>query len=308
VRAARSLASSDLGGSSAGCLLGRDGDDYLLAADLMPSLERMPDPPTDLGARFDRGAEAVAVLTAWGVTGQPNATTLLAAFTATSPATLAAPPVLLVLDEERAFVRSSIDGSDASAAELAIPAAVARAKQLAASSTVYVTATATFSLEQLASALALLDAAPKTDVALAVLLPTDTALPAAPSQANTELCPTGLPEVDETTPLGDLAREAVMPALAGLHSDVAPCLTSLRAASTRVVLALRVGPTGSVHDTCFMEAGALDPRTASCVLLVAGALQMPVPNPHGVVDLHLPLTLQTQPLPAQRALCASRSQ
>jgi len=274
VRAARSLASSDLAGSNAGCLLGRDGADYMLAADLMPSLERMPDPPTDLGARFDRSAEAFAVLTAWGVAGQANATTLLAAFTATSPTTLAAPPVLLVLDDERAFVRSSTDGSDASAGELTIPAAITRAKQLAASaSTVYVTATATFSLEQLASALALLDAAPKTDVALAVLLPTDTALPSTTAQISTELCPTGLPEVDENTPLGDLSREAVMPALAGLQSDIAPCLTSLRVASTRVVIALRVGATGSVHDTCFMDAGALDPRTASCVLLVAGALR-----------------------------------
>jgi len=308
VRAARSLASSDLAGSNAGCLLGRDGNDYVLAADLMPSLERMPDPPTDLGARFDH-AEAFAVLTAWGVTGQANATTVLAAFTATSPATLAAPPVLLVLDDERAFVRSSSDGSEASAGELTVPAAIARAKQLAAgAATVYVTATATFSLEQLASALALIDAAPKTDLALAVLLPTDTALPSAPAQTNTELCPTGLPEVDENTPLGDLSREAVMPALAGLQSDIAPCLTSLRVASTRVVVALRVGPTGSVHETCFMDAGALDPRTASCVLLVAGALQTAVPNPHGVVDLHLPLTLQTEALPAQRALCAGQPQ
>lgn len=306
MRTARSLASSDLAGSSAGCLLGRDGADYLLAADLMPSLERMPDPPTDLGARFDRGAQAFAVLTAWGITGQPDATTLLAAFTATSPTTLAAPPVLLVLDDERAFVRSSADGSDVSAAELTVPAAIARAKQLAASAaTIYVTANATFSLEQLASVFAQLDAAPQTDVALSVLLPTDTAMPSAPAQINTALCPTGLPEVDENTPLGDLSREAVVPALAGLQSDIAPCLTSLRVASTRVVLALRVGATGSVHDTCFIDAGALDPRTASCVLLVAGALRTPVPNPHGVVDLHLPLTLQTEPLPAQRALCAS---
>jgi hypothetical protein len=305
VRAARSLASSDLAGSNAGCLLGRDGDDYMLAADLMPSLERMPDPPTDLGARFDR-ADAFAVLTAWGVSGQRNATTLLAAFTATSPATLTAPPVLLVLDDERAFVRSSVDGSDASARELAVPAAITRAKQLAGTTaTVYVTATATLSLEQLASALTLLDAAPQTDVALAVLLPTDTALPSTPAQVSTELCPTGLPEVDETTPLGDLSREAVMPALAGLQSDLAPCLTSLRVARTRVVIALRVGATGTVHETCFMEAGALDPRTASCVLLVAGALRTPVPNPHGVVDLHLPLTLETAPLPAQRASCVS---
>lgn len=304
VRAARSLASSDRAGSNAGCLLGRDGDGYVLAADLMPSLERMPDPPTDLGARFDRGNEAFAVLTAWGVNGQAHATTLLAAFTATSPTTLAAPPVLLVLDDERAFVRSSIDGSDASAAELTIAAAISRAKQHAASAgTVYVTATASFSLEQLASALALLDAAPKTDVALAVLLPTDTVLPSAAAQISTALCPTGLPEVDESTTLGDLSREAVMPALAGLQSDIAPCLTSLRVASTRVVIALRVGATGSVHDACFMDAGALDPRTASCVLLVAGALRTPVPNPHGVVDLHLPLTLQTAPLPEQRALC-----
>jgi hypothetical protein len=304
VRVARSLASSDLAGSSAGCLLGREGDDFVLAADLMPSLERMPDPPTDLGARFERGAEPVAVLTAWGMAGTPQATTILAAFTATPPSTLQTPPVLLVLDRERAFVRAAAAGSESDAAELTIPAAVARAKQLAGASPLYVTATAGFALADLASVLAQLDASPQANVALAVLLPTDTALPSGGPQISTEVCPTGLPEVDESTPLGDLSRDAVMPALAELKSDIAPCLTSLRVASTRVVVALRVGPSGSVQSACLMDAGALDPRTASCVLLVAGALQTAVPNPHGVVDLHLPLTLQNEPLPAQRALCA----
>lgn len=304
VRSARSLASSDLAGSSAGCLLGREGGGYVLAADLMPSLERMPDPPTDLGARFERGAEPVAALTAWGIAGPPAATTIVAAFTATSPAALQTAPVLLVLDVERAFVRGGASGSLADAAELSIPAAIERAKQLAAGAPLYVTATASFPLEQLTNALAQLDASPAANVALAVLLPTDTALPSGAAQAGTEPCPGGLPEVDESTPLGDLSRDAVVPALAKLKSDVAPCLTTLRVASTRVVLALRVGPSGSVQSTCFMDAGALDPRTASCVLLVAGSLQTPVPNPLGVVDLHLPLTLETAALAAQRALCA----
>jgi hypothetical protein len=303
VRVARSLASSDLASSNAGCLLGRDGDDFMLAADLMPSLERMPDPPTDLGARFEHGAEPLAVLTAWGIAGTPSATTILAAFTATSPTTLQAPPVLLVLDGERAFVRAGLGGSSHDAAELTIPAAVARAKQLTGLGTLYVTATASFALEDLSSVLAQLDSAPQTSVALAVLLPTDTALPSGGPQVSTELCPTGLPEVDESTPLGDLSREAVLPALNQLKDDIAPCLTSLRIASTRVVVALRVGPSGGVQSACFMDAGALDPRTASCVLLVAGALQTAVPNPLGVVDLHLPLTLETEPLPPQRARC-----
>lgn len=304
VRVARSLANSDLAGSNAGCLLGREGSDFTLAADLMPSLERMPDPPTDLGARFERGAEPLAVLTAWGLAGTPSATAILAAFTATSPTALQAPPVLLVLDGERAFVRTAAGGSSHDAGELTIPAAIARAKQLAGATTLYVTATASFALEDLASVLLQLDSAPQTSVALAVLLPTDTALPSGGPQVSTELCPTGLPEVDESTPLGDLSREAVVPALAELKEDIAPCLTTLRIASTRVVVALRVGPSGGVQSACFMDAGALDPRTASCVLLVAGALQTAVPNPLGVVDLHLPLTLETEPLPMQRALCA----
>lgn len=304
VRAARSLASSDLAGSSAGCLLGRDGDDFVLAADLMPSLERMPDPPTDLGERFERAAEPIAVLTAWGIAGTPGAgASIVAAFTATPPSALQAAPVLLVLDGERAFVRGGATGSVADATELPIPAAVARAKQLAASAPLYVTATASFALEDLRTVLAQLDASPTANVALAVLLPTDTVLPNAAPQVSTELCPTGLPEVDENTPLGDLSREAVMPALAEIKDDVAPCLTSLRVASTRIVLALRVGPNGGVQSACFMDAGALDPRTASCVLLVAGAVHTAVPNPLGVVDLHLPLTLESVPMPAQRALC-----
>jgi hypothetical protein len=303
VRVARSLANSDLASSNAGCLLGREGDDFTLAADLMPSLERMPDPPTDLGARFEQAAGPLAVLTAWGIAGTPSATTILAAFTATAPTALQAPPVLLVLDGERAFVRAAAGGSSLDAAELTIPAAIARAKQLAGSATLYVTATASFALEDLSSVLTQLDSAPQTSVALAVLLPTDTALPAGGPQVSAELCPTGLPEVDESTPLGDLSREAIVPALAELKDDIAPCLTTLRIASARVVLALRVGPSGGVQSACFMDAGALDPRTASCVLLVAGALQTAVPNPLGVVDLHLPVTLETEPLPTQRALC-----
>jgi len=274
----------------------------------MPSLERMPDPPTDLGAGFSRGAQPFAVLTAWGIAGKASATTVLAAFTATAPTVLASEPVLLVLDGEQGFVRMANGGSDADAAPLTRAAAVARAKQLTpASSTLYVTASAGVELEDLTSVLAQLDATPpQVSLALAVLLPTDTALPSAPAPADAEQCPAGLPEVDETVALGDLAREAVLPALANLQNDVATCLSSLRMRQTRVVVALRVGENGSVQRACFLDDGELDARTASCVLLVAGALETPPPKPRGVVDLHLPLTLVSEAPEMQRALCPPR--
>jgi len=307
VRVARSLAAS-VPPPDRACLLGREGEGYVLAAELMPSLERMPDAPTDLGARFERGAEPFAVLTAWGLGGSAQATTIAAAFTSTRATALGQPPTLLVLDGDAGYVRAAVDMSQAGAAALPIEHAVARAKQLTpASSTLYVTATAGFAVEDLASVLGLLDAPPAhAAVALAVLLPTDTALPSlAPPALSAELCPAGLPDVDDATALGDLSREAVVPALAGLHESVAPCLSSLRVPETRAVIALRVGESGSVQRACFLDHGALDPRTASCVLLVAGALELPAPNPRGVVDLHLPLTLSAaEPPPPPRALCA----
>jgi hypothetical protein len=307
VRVARSLASSPPPAEQS-CLLGREGSGFVLAAELMPSLERMPDPPSELGARFERGADAFAVLTAWGIGGSAQATTLLAAFTATQPTALGEAPTLLVLDGDAAYVRAAADRSEAGAAALPIEHAVARAKQLTpGSATLYVTASAGLPLEELATVLGMLDTPPAhAAVALAVLLPTDTALPSlAPPALSAELCPNGLPEVDETTPLGDLSRATVMPALAGLQESVAPCLSALRVQETRVVIALRVGESGGVQRACFLEQGALDPRTASCVLLVAGALELSAPNPRGVVDLHLPLTLTAGEGPGpQRALCA----
>lgn len=306
VRAARSLSGTrELAGSAAGCLVGRDAAGYVLAADLMPSLERMPDPPSELGARFERRAEPFAVLTAWGLSGSPSATTLLAAFTATAPAALTRDPTLLVLDGERAFVLAARDRSDLSAAGWPVAEALPRAAQLTpAGGVLYVTATASVPLERLASALAQLDAAsPPVSVALAVLLPASTAPPAASAPPAIEACPAGLPEVDDATPLGDLTREQVMPALADLHRDVAPCLTTLRVPETRVALALRVGESGGVERACFIDPGALDPRTASCVLVTASALRLPAPSPRGVVDLRLPIALASEAPAVQRALC-----
>jgi len=169
----------------------------------------------------------------------------------------------------------------------------------------YVTASAGLSLELLASVLGQIDrTAPPSHLALAVLLPADTGLPAAKPPASADACPQGLPAVDEGIALGDLARDAVMPAIADLRSDITRCLGSLRLAETRVVVALRIGENGSAERACFVDNGGLDERTASCVLLVAGALQTAAPSPLGVVDLHLPLTLTTEPLAAQRGLCA----
>jgi hypothetical protein len=307
VRAARSLATGADRDSSAGCMLERSQDGgYVLAADLMLALERMPDPPTDLGALLERDARPIAMLTAFGtIRPQAEQGLALASFTTTAPGTQTA--VLLALDHDVAFVRTSAAAS-ADAAGEPVSSAAARALALVSSgrSTLFVSASASTPLSNVHALLALLS--PSAAVGLAVLLPHGTALPRSDAGGALDAladvaCPDGLPEVALDTPLGDLDASALGPSLHDLQADIAPCLAAMQVEAARVVLALRIAQDGSVAHACLLDAAGLDAHTAGCLVLAARSLVVPAPSPAGLVDLHLPLALHAEGPAAQRALC-----
>ncbi len=306
VRLARSLGHGTAAASDAGCLLAREQterDAHVLRADLMPALEGMPDPPTDLAARMREHGGAVALLTAWGAAGDARAELIFAGFTTFPAASASGPFMVLALSEDQAFIRYGDAPATQSAGVLTIPAAVAQVREQLERThgTLFVTASASTKLAELRAALEPLRAV--ENVGLAVLLPAGTSLPAhAADASSSELCPTGLPDPGDAD-FGDLTREALAPALATLHDGIARCLGSLRSAAARVVVALRIDPLGRVQHACMLDAGGVDARTVGCLLLSARELQTPAPNPRGVVDLHLPLALVADGPHAQRALC-----
>jgi hypothetical protein len=209
--------------------------------------------------------------------------------------------VVLALDDDRAIVRAS-DGAASDAASEPMSSAAARAVALAAGSTLFVTASASTPLSELHALLAQLPAA--LPVAFAVLLPPGTSLPSTSATLEAEVaCPSGLPEVADDAPLGDLDPSALGPAVQALQTEIAPCLGAMPIESARVELALRIAADGSVAQSCLLKSGGLDARTASCLVISARSITFEKPSPPGFVDLHLPLALHAEGPAPQRGLC-----
>jgi hypothetical protein len=308
VRAAAARASSGALDARSDCLLRVGSEGYALDAELMPALSELAEPIADVDAALAGAGGPVRVLTAWGQVGALEPDLGFAAFTALSPQSLRAPVVALLLGDAGAYLRYGDGPASEADGPLAIDAVVPRllAQPRAQDAVLYVAAEEGTPLARLAE---LLRALPHDRrIALAQLLPTGTRLPPLVAQTPPaqQLCPDGLPEPEAASREGELDPAAAMQALAPLRDGARACLqdaTGAARAGGRVVLALRVGETGAVQHACLLQDGIGDAALAACVLQSARSARLPAPTPAGFVDLHVPLSLTPEPLPALRALC-----
>lgn len=313
VGAARVLLRDGRGDSNAGCLLDRDGAGFKLKADLMPALDELPDVPVDLDAQLQRTRGPARVLTAWGPAGHGEPELALTSFTALPAEYARGPVVVLVLTDAGMYVRFGNTQVSDAGPELPSNEAVSRVIDSPMLSmpgnenaTFYVSAEAGVSLERVAQLLSVLPA--DKAVALAIVLPAGTKLPAAPPPPapSADACPDGLPELDANEAQGDLERSAIVAALAPLQDAASECMrnaTGTARAGGKLVLALRIAGDGSVPRACTVRDAIGDPALATCVLSGARRLRFPAPNPPGSVDVQLPLSLSPVGPQRQQAFC-----
>lgn len=307
VRAARLAIQAGDADSAAGCLLTRREREYELSADLMPALDALPDPPVELDARLRRQTAAARILSAWGQVGSLAPGVVLAAFTSFGPENLQALGLVLLLTDEGVYLRYTDAAAGAQDGPLPVETAIARllAAPHNAHAALYVTAEAAVPIAQLAE---LLRSLPQDrSVALVLALPPDTRVPIPIVEARgPQTCPAGLPEPAEASVEGELASQAILPALEPLRKQAQACLEQARGAARaggRFVLALRIAQEGRVQDSCVQEDATEDALLELCILASARALRFPRPDPAGFVDLRLPLSLAPASAPAQRPLC-----
>lgn len=312
VRLASALLRGGFGDSTDSCLLTVSENGYTLSGDLMPALTELPDAPADLDARLQRGASSIGVLSAWGampserLSAEPSL--VLAGFTAVPVTSLRAPLAAIVLTDEGAYVRTGAQHHAEQDGPLALDAAVQRwlEQQHASGATLYVSAESAVPIATLATLLRKLPV--DTVVALAVVLPDGTRLPpsSTPQQSTRPLCPEGLAEPADGSVEGSIDTNVLLAALAPLREQAAQCLDGVRGAARvggRLALALRIAADGTVQDTCLLTDAIGDAALADCVLDSARSLHVPVPNPPGFVDVHLPFVFGPMSTPTQRTVC-----
>ena len=144
---------------------------------------------------------------------------------------------------------------------------------------------------------------------LGATLAPGTRLPAPPSAAEAPpevRCPGGLPPLEADAPIGQLRPDVLVQSLGPLRQGAAICVSTAQgpgAAGGRVVLAMRIGPDGSVTDACAVEDETGDPRLLDCLRRSARAVAFPAPSPPGHLDVQLPLVLAPEASQRQRPVC-----
>jgi hypothetical protein len=306
VRAARVIAQHDDGEPDARCVLAEAATGYRLDADLMSALEPIPDPPAELDSTLQRHPGPLAVLSAWGVLGSPDAALALSAFTATPPQRLRAAPSALLLTESGAYLRSGAGRSSEDDGPLPPEGALARLEtdQALASGPLFVSAEAAVPLSALAALLQALPA--KRAVALAVALPAGTRLPAPSAGLGALACEAGLPEPAGERAEGEIDAAALSAVLRSLVPAGERCLQSARGpgrAGGTLTVALRIAEAGGAEHACIVSGELRDPVLAGCVLDALRAARYPTPSPPGFVDVHAPLRLEPASWPEPQPYC-----
>jgi hypothetical protein len=309
VAAARVSIRAGRGDSAAGCLLGRDSSGFKLGADLMPALDALPDVPLDLDAQLQRTLGPARVLTAWGPAGRGEPELALTSFTSLPAESVRDPVVVLVLTDAGVYTRFGSTPVSDDGRALPIESAVSHvlAAPGNAQAAFYVSAEAGVPLATLAQVLRQLPV--DRNVALAIVLPAGTKLPAVTPPSPTtsaDTCPDGLPDLDAHEAAGDLDRNAIVSALPPLQDAARGCMdnaSGVARAGGKLVLALRIARDGSVARACLVNDAIGDAALAACVLSGARQLHFPQPSPAGSVDVQLPLALAPLGPERQRALC-----
>ena len=293
-------------GSDAGCLLRRGARGFRLEADLAVAVRPLPEAPADLEERLASDLGPVNVLTRWGAYGSGDAARpSFVAVTTTLPP-LREPARVWVVTADGVIVRASNATATSPDAVALDAAATMLPTDLGA---LFITAEPTLPLARLADVLARVPDALAGQVALAVALDAGTRLPAPPEARAPEedaYCPGGLPPLPEDAAEGDIRPADMISSLGPLRQGASICVGATQgpgAAGGRVVLAFRVGPDGTVSESCVVEDATNDPSLRSCLARATRTIAFPAPRPAGFVDAQLPLLLAPLDSQRQRALC-----
>ncbi len=291
--------------SDAGCLLRVSESTLGLVADLAVAVRPLPTPPRDLETYLARTLGPVRVLTRFGAYGAGDAELALVAINTTLPPSQGV-ALSLFLTGGGLYARRSdapFGERDASRIDWVLERIDWSDFDLVA-----VTASASTPVRVLAELLSHLPSSMAGRIALAVALEPGTRLPEAPTMVDAEqgvaLCLDGLPELDETAPIGDVPPSQIRRALGPLERAAELCVgTSLGrgAAGGLVSIAVRISPSGRVSDACIMEDATGDPSLRACVVRAARALVFEPPG--FFVDFALPMRLLAGRSQHQAPIC-----
>jgi len=269
-------------------------------------LRPLPEPPADLDERLSHEAGPVVVLSRWGAYGQARPGVLaLTAVTTTLPPRREPAAVWFVSD---AGVTSRSTGAPVESGAGSVDEAVAQVP--AEVGALFVTAEASVPLSRLADVLGRVPESLVGRAGLAVALAPDTRLPAPPPVVAIEgqdaLCVDGLPDLQDSDPIGTLAPEQIVSSLGPLRQAVEACAGASDgpgAAGGRVAMALRIAADGRVASACIVEDATGDPALRACIVRATRSIAFPAPEPAGFVDVQLPLALSLLESQRQRPLC-----
>jgi hypothetical protein len=277
--------------SSLGCLV--RSSPLRLEADLAAAVRPLPEPPPSLTARLE---SRVVVLTRYGAIGEPSAPLGLVAFTTTRPAAGAVAQVLVVTPRALFLGRTDRQRFDE----------IDRSRLASlddGTSQLFVTANAGIPVAELVSILGALPPMPGR-IALAVALPEGTRLPEpAPSTAETAAICQLEPLTDEQW--GELSTSSIRSAVDPLVDRARLCAGTTDgpgALGGRVVVTMRIDPSGHVSEACVSEDGTRDGVLRACLVAAARELAFPAPT-GGSVDVALPLVIEPGATHRQVALC-----
>ncbi|MEM9070320.1 MAG: hypothetical protein AAGE52_17565 [Myxococcota bacterium] len=300
VAAARRLDDRGEGESTAGCLLrgtGETGASWRLEADLAVGVRPLPN-PTGLAPRLGGDEGAIRILSRWGQRGTGSLS--VAVFTTLPPPRPGA-AILVAITDDGVHLRSTegeLPRADRGPHRVSELAPVL--ERVAAPGGVYVTAEPGTSLGRLRQILALVGAAP---VGLAVVLADGVTLPEAPRGAAGEgLCEDGLTATTEAE--GTLETDRIVASLGPLTTAGATCMTRANpeaARGGRMEIAIRIAAGGTVGEACAVSDALGDPQLRACVLRAVRDLRFP--DPGGVLDVVLPISLAPDRSERPRPLC-----
>ena len=288
--------------SEAGCLLRVSPSGFVLDADLSVAVRGLTEAAVDLGERIGAHHGAVRVLTRLGSYGAASPLVAVALTTiAGVPRRTAA---LLVLTSRGVYVLRTDATTDTTPLDVAHAATSIASLDVAS---VFVTANADISLGDFAALLRALPASLEGRLAIATMLPDGAQAPDPASTEGADAAPicSGLDELAEDAPIGDLDAATLRTSLSALVPAAEACVaTSASGLGGLVRVAFRVEPDGHVRQACVTDDATDDGTLRACIVTAIEAIVFPRPT-GGSVDVELPLRLELAHDAAhhQRALC-----
>jgi hypothetical protein len=287
--------------SDAGCLVRTEPTGgYTLEADLSVAVRGITEAPTDVRARVEAHRGSVRVLTRLGSYG--GASPLVFVALTTLAGTAQRTGVVLVVTAAGVHVLRTGEASDPRA--LDVQHAIDSLTSMDVAS-VFVSASASVPLADVAALLRALPASLEGRVALATLLPEGATLPedggaddAAP------LCADGLPPLADDA-IGEADAASLHTSLSALVPAAQACVaTSASGLGGLVHVAFRIAPDGHVHEACVIDDATGDATLRACLVAALEAITFAAPT-GGSVDVELPLRLELEHDAAhhQRAIC-----